>query len=107
MIAALKRTRLYQRYRRARTRRRQRSHKGLARSLERLLVNDDAVLRALTHLVERAGEQASAAERDAGDLRTRIERLEQLVAEQRDQLAGLADRFDRSIGCQEPGPGDP
>lgn len=97
MIAALKRTGLYQRFRRLRERRRQRSHKGLARSLERLLLNDDAVLRALTHLVEHAGEQAGAAERGEGELRTRIERLEQIVAEQRDQLVRLADRLDGPV----------
>ncbi len=101
MIAALKRTRLYQAYRRARERRRQRSRKGLARSLERLLLNDDAVLRALTHLVERAGEQAAAAERREGELRARIERLEQLLAEQRDELDRLADLLDRRVDVAE------
>lgn len=107
MIAALKRTRLYQRYRRARGRRRQRSHKGLARSLERLLFNDDAVLRALTHLVERAGEQAGAAERREGELRVRIERLEHLLAEQRDQLGRLADRLEQPTDAPQSARGDP
>lgn len=103
MIAALKRTRLYQRYRQARARRRQRSHKGLARSLEQVLVNHDAMLRALTHLVERMAEASGSAERRDRELRTHLQRLEQLLGQQEDRLSRLAGSLDRGPEPAEPG----
>ncbi len=100
MIAALKRTRIYQRFRAQRERSRQRSRKALARSVERGLRNDDAVLRALTHLVERAQRDESVRERRDEELRWRLERLERLIAE----LRGTPGRGD---GADErPRPGD-
>jgi hypothetical protein len=97
VIAALKRTRLYQRYRQARERRRQRSRKGLARTLERVLLNEDAMLRALTHLVERADDLAALAERRGEELSAHLERLEDLLASQREELKSMAEALEQRL----------